>query len=199
MEYFGIQPVFSDRKIKGKELAVFKKLGWATAADSSAPGFSFPPALLPQAYQGVKIKKTITEPRIFISRKVSRGIINETQIELFLAGHGFKKFYLKDLSIEDQLSLLTHAEYIIAADGAELSPLTLNPGPKGIIEIDSPNWHTEFHTQILSAKTGRYIKILTELDWEKILVPFHCSFSRRSLFFELDIALLEKAVDALLS
>ncbi|NEO53877.1 MAG: glycosyltransferase family 61 protein [Okeania sp. SIO3B5] len=60
--------------------------------------------------------------RIFISRKNSRSrhILNEDEILDRLAIHGFKKYFLEELSITEQIELFYDADYVIGVHGAGL-------------------------------------------------------------------------------
>lgn len=60
--------------------------------------------------------------RIFISRKnsPSRHILNEDDIIDRLAIHGFKKYFLEEMSIAEQIELFYDADYVIGVHGAGL-------------------------------------------------------------------------------
>lgn len=60
--------------------------------------------------------------RIFISRKNSRSrhIQNEDEILDRLAIHGFKRYFLEELSITEQIELFYDADYVIGVHGAGL-------------------------------------------------------------------------------
>lgn len=66
--------------------------------------------------------------KVFISRKDSRRLINEAEVEALLASDGYMKIYAEDLSIKDQLKLFIHATDIVAIHGAALAPLLFRPG-----------------------------------------------------------------------
>lgn len=61
--------------------------------------------------------------RIYISRSKtsSRAIINEDEIVDALAKYGFKKYYLEDLSFEEQIDLFYDACYVVSPHGAGLT------------------------------------------------------------------------------
>lgn len=62
--------------------------------------------------------------RIFISRKAAkkgRHILNENEVFNALSKHGFKKYSLEEMTIEEQLNLFYDSEYVVGAHGAGLA------------------------------------------------------------------------------
>jgi capsular polysaccharide biosynthesis protein len=61
--------------------------------------------------------------RAFISRRKTRALGNESEIEALLATRGFTRLYAEDLPPESQVALFHEAEAIVAIHGAALGPL----------------------------------------------------------------------------
>jgi Glycosyltransferase 61 len=61
--------------------------------------------------------------KIFLSRKHTRKLTNESEVEHFLRGHGFQKVYFEDMSIREQWSMMRNANYVVAIHGAALGNL----------------------------------------------------------------------------
>jgi hypothetical protein len=88
--------------------------------------------------------------RIYISRKWSRIITNESDLWDILKPYGFIKVELEALSVVEQAQLFSSAEVIVGAHGAGLANLTFcRPGTK-VIEIFSPTYITPLYWTISS-------------------------------------------------
>lgn len=64
-----------------------------------------------------------TPARVFLSRRHSRRLANEAEIEALLRERGFEKVYFEDISIVEQWSTLRNALQIVAIHGAALGCL----------------------------------------------------------------------------
>ena len=73
--------------------------------------------------------------RIYISRRVTRRILNENDLIEFLIGYGFIKVELEWMSVAEQVQLFSGAEAIVAPHGAGLTNLTFCPPKTKILEI----------------------------------------------------------------
>ena len=88
--------------------------------------------------------------RIYIRRKSSRIITNESDLWEILKPYGFMQVELETLSVADQARLFSSAEVIVGAHGAGLVNLTFcQPGTK-VIEIFSPTYITPLYWAICS-------------------------------------------------
>lgn len=65
--------------------------------------------------------------RVFLSRRKTRTLENEAEVEAFLADWGFVKVYAEDFPVLDQFRLFREAEAIVAVHGAALAPLLYVP------------------------------------------------------------------------
>lgn len=76
--------------------------------------------------------------KAFISRRKSRRLLNEPEIEAALAERGVKKLYAEDLSPIDQFRLFEETELVVAIHGAAVAPLLYRSAfahPLSLIEI----------------------------------------------------------------
>jgi hypothetical protein len=100
-------------------------------------------------------------PRIFISRRGSRFIRNESEISSLLGKRGFRTVYLEDHPPMQQLAALCQAERIVAVHGAALGPLLLRSSPGTapqlkLVEVFGPGY---------VAQMGRLMSVLVGFDW----------------------------------
>jgi capsular polysaccharide biosynthesis protein len=75
--------------------------------------------------------------RIYVSRKqaVRRHLANEYEFLPLLKKHNFRKVYLEQFSIREQVALFRKASHIIAAHGAGLTNVLFAPADVRILEI----------------------------------------------------------------
>ncbi|MBE9012439.1 glycosyltransferase family 61 protein [Pseudanabaenaceae cyanobacterium LEGE 13415] len=126
-----------------KEQWQLEKLYFAPLVSSNA-GHSLSAIewLRDSAYQrfGIDSQESRTE-RIFISRSraVGRTIVNQDEVEALLDRYGFKSYCLEEMSIEQQVSLFSKAEIVIAPHGAGLTNLMFAPSGTKVLEIFEPS------------------------------------------------------------
>ena len=75
--------------------------------------------------------------RIYISRSKAkrRKIINEVEFESFLLAHNFEIVHFEDLSVKQQVDLMSQAEIIISLHGAGLANCLFMPPKSVVIEL----------------------------------------------------------------
>ncbi|SDI61554.1 glycosyltransferase family 61 protein [Lutimaribacter saemankumensis] len=61
--------------------------------------------------------------KLFISRRATRNLENETEIAELLSKRGYHKIYAEDFSASDQFKIFQHAEEIVSIHGAAIAPL----------------------------------------------------------------------------
>ena len=85
----------------------------------------------------------ISFKRVYISRNNSprRIITNEKELEDLLHKYNFEKYYLEDLSVEDQISLFHSAECVVAPHGAGLVNLVYSNSDTTVLEIFPQYYH----------------------------------------------------------
>lgn len=67
-----------------------------------------------------------TPKKVFISRRGSRYLLNESDVESYLKAQGFTKIYMEDFPLPVQWSILRNATDIVAIHGAGLGALAFN-------------------------------------------------------------------------
>lgn len=67
-----------------------------------------------------------TPRKIFISRRDTRKIINEGEVEEYLSSQGYQKLYFDELPFNEQWSISRNATDIVAIHGAALGSLAFN-------------------------------------------------------------------------
>ncbi|MBS1254883.1 MAG: hypothetical protein MAG581_00679 [Deltaproteobacteria bacterium] len=80
---------------------------------------------------------SLSNNRIYVSRKlaVKRHLSNEEEFFPLLKKHNFRKVYLEQLSIREQVELFRCASHVIAAHGAGLTNILFTPENVKILEI----------------------------------------------------------------
>lgn len=100
--------------------------------------------------------------KIFVSRRATRRIENEAEIEAELARDGYTKLYPETMSVPEQIELFNTATNIVAIHGAALAPLLFRSQqapPFDLVEILSPA-HMANSYRLMAAQTGgRYIGV----------------------------------------
>ncbi|WP_165611613.1 glycosyltransferase family 61 protein [Cognatiyoonia sediminum] len=88
-------------------------------------------------------------PKVFLARRNTRAIQNQTEVEEFLSSLGYVTIYPEDLTVSDQFRLFREAEEMVAVHGAGLAPLLFqkrNSNLKRLVEIMPVGHMTEvFH------------------------------------------------------
>jgi hypothetical protein len=124
-----------------------------------------------------------TPERIFISRRGTRGLINEAEVEQTLQEYGFTKVYFEDISIPQQWSIARNAKVIVGVHGAALASIMFNRTGIKLIELFNPGYVTELYRRMTyaiggnwCAVTGQYPEdIIKELDYNQ--KPRHFALS----------------------
>lgn len=137
--------------------------------------------------------------KVFISRKDTRRISNEGEVEDYLSKFGYKKVYLEDHSLETQISTVCFADEIVAVHGAALGPLILRPvfnnGSYRLIEIFSPAHVTDVF-RILAHQSGGAWSGVRGNPWPELLRP-RANFRNNIRDFNVCGKALQRAIEAL--
>lgn len=123
-------------------------------------------------FEGLKER---TPERVFISRKGTRCIINENQVEQTLQEYGFEKFYFEDIPISEQWSLTKNARVIVGMHGAALASLVFNRNAVKVVELFHPGYVVNLYRQITNAVGGTWCGVtgqvpknaIRELDFKQ--------------------------------
>jgi hypothetical protein len=111
-----------------------------------------------------------TPERVFISRKGSRRITNEADIDLILKNYGFEKVYFEELSLSDQWSFAKNAKVVVAVHGAAIANLAFNRNHVKLIELFHPGFQTRYYRQCISSIHGEWCGVLGQWPADLIRV-----------------------------
>lgn len=138
--------------------------------------------------------------RVFLARRKTRAITNQSEIEALLHPLGYVTIYPEDLPIADQFRLFNTAERIVAVHGAGLAPLLYrhpHSPLRNFIEILPCGHMTDFFRLMAQQVGCSWIGVRGRLKPEYIRPAYESQgvFKRYSLDgFEVDPVSLERAL-----
>ena len=80
-----------------------------------------------------RISKKIN--RIFIDRRSVRSILNKEELFPLLSVYGFERYFLEEMTIQEQIDLFYAAEIVVAIHGAGLTNIIYSPTEIIVIEL----------------------------------------------------------------
>jgi len=150
--------------------------------------------------------KSLSLPkRIFISRRDTRCISNEHEVERFLTAKGYQKIYLEDYDILEQIAMVSLADSIVAIHGAALGPLILrvlfDTQPLKLVELFSPGHMTNVFRMVSQQIGGEWVGVRGKL-WPAIIKQAYICLPenvRKYSLVKFDVCLLslEKAMESI--
>ncbi len=160
-ELLNISTICTDADVIGR-LILLKEAGrnWFTG-DTGVYSFVFEDL----SFEGYN---SVTPRRIFISRKKTRRLLNEIEVERTLIGYGFKKVYFEDIPLCQQWSLAKNAEAIVAIHGAALFNLVFNRNSVKLVELFHPGYFVHGYRQLVNAIGGTWCGVTGQLPAEII-------------------------------
>lgn len=139
--------------------------------------------------------------KIFVSRKNTRKIINECEINGVLKNEGFQKFYFEDMSIIEQWSLMRHASEVVGIHGAALGCMAFNKqnisgGRVKLIELFGSGFVVNPFRKFIAVLQGHWVGCRGKITQEVIRDIDIPGMSKKHAFddFELDPKVLEIAL-----
>jgi len=119
------------------------------------------------------LNKGLSLPKkIFIARRGTRCLSNENEVEHFLSAKGYKKVYLEDYDILEQIAMVSLADSIVSIHGAALGPLLLRVlfdlQPIKIVELFSPGHMTNVFRMVCQQTGGKWAGVRGKL-WPDII------------------------------
>lgn len=109
-----------------------------------------------------------TPEKVFISRKGSRSLINESEVEQTLQAYGFKKYYFEDIPISEQWSVARNAKVIVGMHGAGLSSLVFNNNKVKLIELFHPGYVINMYRTMANAVGGSWCGVSGQITEDVI-------------------------------
>jgi hypothetical protein len=101
---------------------------------------------------------------------------------------------MEDFSIIDQVSIGVNAKHVVAVHGAAMAFFALSRGVDSIIELSPPHVYHGLYPATLGARIGKYISIIPEFDNRVTHNAFDAILHFKSMPFETNLALLERAL-----
>lgn len=95
-----------------------------------------------------------TPERVFISRKKTRRLLNEDEIEHALSRYGFHKVYFENTPLTQQWSIARNVKAIVGIHGAALSSLVFNRTGVKVLELFHPGYVTTVYRHVTNAVGG---------------------------------------------
>ncbi|MEJ0048075.1 MAG: glycosyltransferase 61 family protein [Rhodospirillales bacterium] len=115
------------------------------------------PALFMRALRdhvlGLRAPAGPRDKRIYVARRGSRKVTNAAGVEQFVTNQGFTRYFLEDFSIDEQIELFRHAEWVIGPHGAELGNLLFCAPGTRVLEL-SPDADFRQYFSLMSNKLG---------------------------------------------
>ncbi len=111
-----------------------------------------------------------TPERVFLSRKGSRSIINEHEVEGLLKEYGFEKVYYEDLPIIEQWSIAKNATVVVGIHGAALASLVFNRNSVKLVELFHPGYVTGKYRLTTSAIGGKWCGVTGQIPEKENIV-----------------------------
>lgn len=197
-EFFCIEFICEANDIKGQVLDV--QLTPPTSIRTVAKDWIEKFATQTPNYSQLLEESTDLPKKAFISRRKTREISNEQEVESFLAEKGYQKIYPEDLSPIEQIKLFVQATDIVAIHGAAMGPLTYRPSqqpPLKLVEIFSPGHMSEFYRAISYQIGTHWVGVRGKLRKEHIDICYQLDkpYKKYSLSnFEVDLVSLQTAL-----
>jgi Glycosyltransferase 61 len=107
--------------------------------------------------------KENTPEKIFISRKGTRILLNEIEVESVLKEYGFQKFYFEDMPVAEQWSLARNAKAIVGIHGAALISFGFNRNAVKVVEMFHPGYVVNWFRHITNAVGGTWCGVTGRL------------------------------------
>lgn len=126
------------------------------------------------------------DQRYYLSRRKTRNLRNDDDVTSMLEGLGFKRVFMEDLNVEEQLTLIMKSEVIVGIHGAALAPLAYKHNATSrtkLIEI-FPVGHVNNNFRCFAAQIGaQWIGVLGRT--EKKNIPYIYDLSKPYLIHSL--------------
>ena len=121
-----------------------------------------------------------TPEKVFISRKGTRSLINESEVEQTLQAYRFKKYYFEDIPISEQWSVARNAKVMFGMHGAALSSLVFNSNTVKLIELFHPGYVIDMYRNMANAVGGTWGGVSGKIT-EDVIGKLHFKQEARGL------------------
>jgi capsular polysaccharide biosynthesis protein len=134
---------------------------------------------------------------VFISRKGTRSLINENEVERTLKEYGFWKVYFEDIPVSEQWSITKNAKAIVGLHGAALCSLVFNRNAVKLVELFHPGYVVNGYRHYTNAIGGTWCGVTGQLP-ENIITELDVKQNARSFALlptKIDITSLRMVLD----
>lgn len=99
--------------------------------------------------------------KIYISRSdpkknTARKVANESELTEMLTKHGFKTVYMEDFSFLDQVSIMSHADFVVAPHGAGITNVMFAKKNCHLVEMLNKDWAKTCFAEMCDRMTIKY-------------------------------------------
>jgi Glycosyltransferase 61 len=148
-----------------------------------------------------------THEKIFISRKGSRTVSNETEITDLLESQGFQKVYFEDISVSEQCRVFGNAREIISIHGAAMAFLVFNRNglarPRGdfsglrLIELFGAGYLSDMYRRMAAVMNAHWCGVRGKIKADDVrdLDERNLPRAREKSSFRIDPLTLKMAID----
>lgn len=141
--------------------------------------------------QTAKCSESSLAKKIFVSRRGTRMLANNLEIENLLIKLGFTVIYPEDISFESQIKVFGCADIIIGIMGAAMTNVVFSQPDTKVVFLTYSEWPEPFYRTLVNALSLRAWSVLGSVVVEKTgLEPHLQSFS-------IDASLLETLICAI--
>ncbi len=164
-----------------------------TARTAPFPHFNVPLAQKTRAILGIK-QAPRPWRKVYVSRKLAdkRKAHNELEVELFLRKKGFEIVYAEQLTVRQQLRLMSETELLVCLHGAALTNMLFMQEGMKILELRNVNDSvTQCYFNLASALGLRYFYTLNQGDHKDTIMT---DFTINVPALEETLAAMEKEI-----
>jgi hypothetical protein len=143
--------------------------------------------------------KKDTPEKVFISRRRTRSLLNEAEVEKVLIAHGYQKVYFEDIPLSTQWSIARNAKAIVGIHGAALISLVFNRNSVKVVELFHPGYVVNLYRNLTNAIGGKWCGVTGQLPAD---IVQHIDYSADRRHFadhstRIDIAALKMALETM--
>jgi hypothetical protein len=175
----GIPIIITDARVEGRIIQVADQQTEVRVAGRSfrkrAVGIV---GLLPEIFNAaLKEDPSVETPeKVFIARRFSRGVSNESEISGLLESRGFRTYYFEDIPVREQWNVIRNAREIVAIHGAALGAIVFNRNglvrPRGdfggfrIIELYGAGYIVDMYRRYAAVLNGHWCGVRGQITPE---------------------------------
>ena len=193
LDIFGVAPVFERKRIEADVVKISGTRGLAvydldTRNTFDCPGICF----VPDVYSDMDFSSSTKFERVFLARRDSRSLLNQTEVEATVARFGYRTVFMEDYALREQLSIGAQAKHVVAIHGAAMSYLIMGKRINSIVEFLPANNYAAGFPVALGSRVRHYEQIIPSFDRGVQHIGWPAIVSFKNLPFAVDTHLLGK-------